>query len=506
MASKVKFVSGSKIPKVEDSSVVILPEGASAPRPPTKPGAVRSSLWKLRNYVPTPWQAEVHQSIHLPPLPGEPQFNSLNCGRGAGKTTMASELAWEGATADWNDGLGPPHVKIFADTYEHGQLIWDVIWQEAATVFDPLVHTMDTDRHLIWLKDPANPALKGASIQMLSADQERMLTGHNKTTLAITDESQFIKDSAWSQFRPCLNMRRGVHVGFGVCQGQGWYKTNSLRSLLTPEDWPDYRTMRIPSWRNPYMPREAIEQARSELPAALFTQLYEVDWVSEHGAVFENIENCIINSGLVIPLIDGQPLILTEPEPGVTYCAGVDIAQAKDYMTVAVLNRHTGRLVAALRVNKRSYTFQERLVADLLLRYGPLTYGDATSMGAGIFEHISNYIHEAYNNSKDGELPVRRVSMVPVTLATNTRQKCIDDLALALLHERVRFPNLKQLVAELKVFEKKIGPTGNVRMAAPEGMHDDMVFALALAVQGLPPEPFSFISGTAPRRVAGWER
>lgn len=482
----------------------------SAARPPLTGGepryAARTALYQLRGFTPLEWQQEILSAVHQPPRDADAQFNEVNCGRGAGKTTMASELAWEGATAQWNDKLGPPHVKIFADTYEHGMLIWDVIWQDAATVLNPIVHSMDSDRKLVWLKDLGDSAKKGASMQLLSADQERMLTGHNKTTLAITDESQFVKDSAWNQFRPCLNIRRGIHVGFGVCQGQGWYKTASLRNLLFPDEWMDHRTFQIKSWRNPFMRAEAIEQARRELTPDEFRQLYEVDWVAEGGAVFENIVGCIYNEPVLIPLLNGQPVILELPKPGVTYCAGVDIAQAKDYMTVCVLNRHTGRLVAALRVNKRTYTFQEKLVADLLLRYGPITYGDATSMGAGIFEHISNFIHESYNKSSEtGELPVQRVAMVPLTFSQQTRQKLIDDLALALMYERIRFPNIPQLVAELKVFEKKTTPTGNVRMAAPEGMHDDMVFALALAVQGLPPAAYQLDTKPAARRVAGWE-
>jgi hypothetical protein len=49
----------------------------------------------------------------------------------------------------------------------------------------------------------------------------------------------------------------------------------------------------------------------------------------------------------------------------------------------------------------------------------------------------------------------------------------------------IRIPNDPVLIGELQAFEARPLPSGMMRYAAPEGMHDDTVIALAIAWQGL---------------------
>ena len=452
----------------------------------------------MRHYRPFPWQKEVEEVIDS----AEAQFINLNIGRGAGKTTLLTEIAWAAALEDVQDGLGPCHIPIFADTFEHGEKIFEQILDESVSVMAPVIHSKDLERKLIRLKSFDNPERPGNFIQLLSADNPNMMTGHNKTCRSISDESQFIKDESWRQFRPSLNIRKAKHIAAGVAQGDGWFKINSLRGF-EPDDWPEYFSLRYNSLVNPYFTDADWELNKREYTPDEFEQLYEARWTSV-GSVFENVQACIIAGPISIPLVNGRVTIFEEPRPGREYIAGVDIAKSRDFMAVLIADRWTGRVVAALRANKRTYTFLEGLVADLLVKYGARAWVDETGAGAAVVDHLRELIRSRYNDME--EVPERRVAIHPEQLQMDRKNEVIDDLALALLQERVRFPNIKQLVDELNKFEKKTLPSGKIRMSAPEGLHDDMVIALALLAQGLPSKGAQEKRGLAStHRRGGWE-
>jgi hypothetical protein len=62
-----------------------------------------------------------------------------------------------------------------------------------------------------------------------------------------------------------------------------------------------------------------------------------------------------------------------------------------------------------------------------------------------------------------------------------TKQQIMEGLAVAIQRKQVTFPE-GPIVSELETFEYEYTRTG-VRYTAPEGLHDDCVCALALAVQ-----------------------
>ena len=58
-------------------------------------------------------------------------------------------------------------------------------------------------------------------------------------------------------------------------------------------------------------------------------------------------------------------------------------------------------------------------------------------------------------------------------------------MSLKLEQEEVSFPEIKELIHELEVFEYEFSPqTRSVKYNAPAGYHDDCVNSLALAVWG----------------------
>ncbi len=59
-------------------------------------------------------------------------------------------------------------------------------------------------------------------------------------------------------------------------------------------------------------------------------------------------------------------------------------------------------------------------------------------------------------------------------------------LATAIEQETIHYPDIPELVEELKRFQYEILPSGAVRLGAPSGAHDDCVISLALAYHEVP--------------------
>ena len=65
-----------------------------------------------------------------------------------------------------------------------------------------------------------------------------------------------------------------------------------------------------------------------------------------------------------------------------------------------------------------------------------------------------------------------------------SKNPLIDELAMAFERGAVRLMDVPEQEAELVAYQYELTKARNVRTGAPEGMHDDCVIALALAVHG----------------------
>jgi hypothetical protein len=66
-----------------------------------------------------------------------------------------------------------------------------------------------------------------------------------------------------------------------------------------------------------------------------------------------------------------------------------------------------------------------------------------------------------------------------------SKEALIDNLAMRIEAGTVRLMDVPAQTNELLAYQYELTPSRNVRMNAPQGMHDDCVIALGLAVWGL---------------------
>jgi hypothetical protein len=71
--------------------------------------------------------------------------------------------------------------------------------------------------------------------------------------------------------------------------------------------------------------------------------------------------------------------------------------------------------------------------------------------------------------------------VIPWLTTNASKGAAIQSLEQAFDHGTIRIPNDDILIGELMAFEADVTGGGLVRYSAPEGQHDDMVMALAIA-------------------------
>jgi hypothetical protein len=74
---------------------------------------------------------------------------------------------------------------------------------------------------------------------------------------------------------------------------------------------------------------------------------------------------------------------------------------------------------------------------------------------------------------------------VPVKFTAPVKAHLVEKLAFALEKREITFPDIPEVISELRAFSIEKTPAGNIRYTAPEGLHDDIVMSMALAVAHL---------------------
>lgn len=264
---------------------------------------------------------------------------------------------------------------------------------------------------------------------------------------AVGDEVSRWREAAWHALRTTLTATRGpVRLVHNVKGRQNFaYKLarraeagepDMLHRVFTAYDAVDWGLLDA----------QEVEDAKRQLPEQVFNELYLCRPSDDGGNPFGF---AAIAAG-VAPLSDRK-----------AHVWGVDPARSVDW-TVAVALDDAGTVCALERWQSPWPETEDRL-ARLIGQTPALV--DSTGVGDPVLAHLQRLVPKATG----------------FPFSAPSKQRLMEGLAVAIQQGEVRYPD-GVLRNELEVFEYEHSRTG-VRYAAPEGLHDDCVCALALAVQ-----------------------
>lgn len=386
------------------------------------------------------------------------RFNTLTCGRRWGKTEFgmheAADTAINGKSVGW-----------FAPTYKIMDEAFRTLRQRLGPIIDAERSDMTQKRIVL---------ITGGSIEFWSLDNPDAGRSR-KYHLAIVDEAGIVRNLGWAwqaSIRPTLTDYKGGALFLGTPKGRGEFIRLHGRGDAGDKGWASFRCATV---ENPYIDPTEVEDARRDLPAAIFAQEYEGIPADDGGNPFglPAIAEC------VAPMSNKDPAVW-----------GVDLAKSVDY-TVAIGLDDSGSVCRLERWTKRPWSVQR---ADLITLIGTTpAFIDSTGVGDPVVEDITRDCPKAEG----------------FKFTSQSKQQLMEGLAAAIQTGAIRFPD-GAIRSELEVFEYDYRG-GRVSYSAPAGYHDDCVCALALAVHGMGEAakrpgvwiPGGYMSGGT-KRPSGW--
>ncbi len=367
------------------------------------------------------------------------RYNVLACGRRFGKTTLCDDLAIDIAV----DRAQP--VGWFAPTYK----LLSEAWRDMLHVLTPVVARSNaTDRRI---------ELTGGGVIEFWTLEDDNAGRSRKYARVVIDEAGLVPHlgAIWqAAIRPTLADLEGDAFFAGTPKGCNYFWECYLRGKdELQEDWQSWQ---MPTWENPLIKPTEIDALRMEMPERQFSQEIEAAFLEDGGGVFRRVAQAAT--------ADEHP-----PEAGHQYVIGCDWGKMADFSVLSVIDATTNTQVYVDRFNQIDYPTQERRLLALVERYDPTAViAERNSIGEPIIDHL-----------RARGLPVQAF-----TTTNATKAVLIDGLALAFERGSLTLLNDAVQTAELQAYEMERLPSGLARYSAPEGFHDDMVMALALAWYG----------------------
>lgn len=291
----------------------------------------------------------------------------------------------------------------------------------------------------------------GNTIWFKSADEPDSLYGED-VRAAVIDECSRVKEGAWFALRSTLTATRGRARFIGNVKGKkNWFYKLARRAEKGRKGWGFFKLTAYDAVDGGVLHNEEIEEAKEDLPEAIFQELYLADAGDDAGNPFgiHHIEACTIER------ISSRPPV----------ALGIDLAKYRDWTVVIGLDEDGVVCLFDRWQGTWEFTFQRinDLIATKLHRNTPVLV-DSTGVGDPIVEMLQTKWGPTVEGFK---------------FSSQSKQQLMEGLAVNIQKRKLHFP-VGIIKDELESFEYEYTKTG-VRYTAPVGYHDDAVIALALA-------------------------
>jgi hypothetical protein len=208
-----------------------------------------------------------------------------------------------------------------------------------------------------------------------------------------------------------------------------------------------WQSFKFTTYDNPHIAPEEIDDARTQLPIAVFEQEYMAN----------PMENASNPFGSQFIKMCTKPQSLSEP-----LYFGIDVAKSVDWTVIIGLDQNGN--VSYLKRFQKDWGSTKQEILNLPRK--PIVI-DSTGVGDPIYEDLLR----------------QGIQIQGLKFTSQSKQQLMMGLQTAIQTGKIGFPQ-GVITEELEVFEYQYTPTG-VKYSAPSGFHDDAVMALALAYHNM---------------------
>ena len=234
----------------------------------------KEEWFRMSGYVPHPGQSFLHAS--------NTRFKVVVSGRRWGKSLLAAKEAevmiLKPQTRGW----------IVSKTYDLGEKVFREIYNNLVRRFklETVRKSYSSKSGSMYLEFPWESV-----VEVKSAEHPDSLMGEGLDWL-VFDECASCKSSIWEQYlRPTLSDKNGWALFITTPRGYNWIY--DLWKRGNDPDYPEWESFRFPSWNNPYLSKDDIEEARRTLSKATFEQEYGATFTFSSGQVYKEFDPSI---------------------------------------------------------------------------------------------------------------------------------------------------------------------------------------------------------------------
>jgi len=404
-------------------------------------------------YAPHRGQQHLHET--------DAKVKVLEVGRRWGKSRFA---LWEllrryveALNIPVEESVVPPfHAWIVCPSFPQARQVWNELLSFTPQQFIA-PGGVRQDERLVFMK--GSEVRPWGQIEVKSAHDPESLQTAGLDFLWVT-EAQDVSDKAFEKLLPTLRspgrLSYAIFEGIPPLWADHWFH----RAFIAGQQGRNnYYSFKAASFDNPLITdehRAEIEMDREILPDRTWRRMYLAEFLEDAG-YFRNISACIAGD------------LLPEPLDGMRYVAGLDLGRKLDATVLIVMDAVDRKVVHHYAWDDgTNWVLQREGITNQMRRWNiERLVIDATGMGGDIF---TQELQEAM-------LPVE-----PFIITSASREALLQQLAVSMERENVTFPNVPALLRQLRAFQYRRLPSGNYRVEAPPGEHDDEVFALALAL------------------------
>jgi hypothetical protein len=345
--------------------------------------------------------------------------------------------------------IKPIHIWIVAPTLDLTQRSFEYVTMFLGKGFPEL------SKYITKRPSPGVRLPNGAKIECKTAENPDSLLGES-LDLVIGDEASRFRPEVWDLYlRARLLDRKGKAIFISTPNGKGWFYNEG-------ELCKDYETyFHFTSYDNPYNDPNDLDLIKTRVAENVWKQEYMAEAQDDAGSVFKT------DDIKAISIVERE----LESIPGHIYTIGVDVAKHVDFTVLTVIDNITNEVVKIDRFNEIEYPLQKQRIIALAKRYNNAkVIFDSTGVGQPIKDDLR----------RDG------IYIDDFIFSNKSKKDLVEKLMLFIENKYIKIPKFKPLLDELSVFKFiRSEETGNIKYAAPLGLHDDCVFSLALAVWGL---------------------
>lgn len=294
----------------------------------------------------------------------------------------------------------------------------------------------------------------GGIIEFKTAEKPDNLFGDD-VFACVFDEFTRAREDAWFALRSTITSTGGKLKFIGNVKGKkNWGHKLAMKAKAGEQGFEYFKITAYDAANEGMQTKdgrpfiEEIEDAKRELPEKVFNELYlaipNEDGSNPFG--LDHIRNCIRE----YPFTDATNY-------------GVDLAKSYDWAVICGLN-DLGQLVKFDRWQSDWGSTKRRILNTVGTKP---TLIDSTGVGDPIVE----------------EIQIGKENIEGLKFTSGSKQQLMEGLAMAFQNREITIhPSQTILIEEMEAFEFVYTRTG-VKYSAPDGMHDDGVCALALAVK-----------------------